>query len=494
MSQQYSLRWNNHQPNFISMFTTLLNTQTLVDVTLAAEGKHLQAHKVVLSACSTYFQSLFVENPSRHPIVILKDVTFADLRTMVDFMYYGEVNVTEEQLPQVLDTAKLLKIKGLTEMPDSTSLTRSQGTSADFQSPGESVDSQRHSASPTTSPSNKRRRKSSTGSTSLNMVIGEDARPEDVHNLEMMRAGESITLSSVPQQRRRDFDDRPLDGGQPNAEAQNLNVEPVGMEPNASGMPQGYGRRRPLAGAQLPRGEPSGPGAGAARADQAPPRHQPPIRREFPAGTRGCPLWWYRVLQGCKNVWRQQPYSVARVQEEGVPEQQAQYQEQDQAGAYYPPTGTERGDGAARETNGFDLSATFRTSRIYRQSAYRLPFARSHPYFTTEHFGCEFQRDTIEHGLRTVSSQRHIFLVTRLVRRADAHANGRGAGAAAGAAVVGALGAADAGGLPLRARAGAAHRPEYLYARFAMNVGGSNWCTMRSALFTVRNNVLVQLK
>lgn len=47
------------------------------------------------------FQALFIDNPSRHPIVILKDVTFADLRTMVDFMYYGEVNVTEEQLPQV---------------------------------------------------------------------------------------------------------------------------------------------------------------------------------------------------------------------------------------------------------------------------------------------------------------------------------------------------------------------------------------------------------
>lgn len=42
-----------------------------------------------------------MDNPSHHPIVILKDVTFADLRTMVDFMYYGEVNVTEEQLPQV---------------------------------------------------------------------------------------------------------------------------------------------------------------------------------------------------------------------------------------------------------------------------------------------------------------------------------------------------------------------------------------------------------
>lgn len=59
---------------------------------------------------------------------------------------------------QVLETAKLLKIKGLTEMPDSTSLTRSQGTSADFQSPGDSIDSQRHSSSPAASPSNKRRR------------------------------------------------------------------------------------------------------------------------------------------------------------------------------------------------------------------------------------------------------------------------------------------------------------------------------------------------
>lgn len=54
--QQFCLRWNNHQPNFISVFSSLLNSESLVDVTLAAEGRHLQAHKVVLSACSSYFQ------------------------------------------------------------------------------------------------------------------------------------------------------------------------------------------------------------------------------------------------------------------------------------------------------------------------------------------------------------------------------------------------------------------------------------------------------
>jgi hypothetical protein len=47
-------------------------------------------------------QTLFSVNPCQHPIVILKDVKYSDLKTMVDFMYYGEVNVSQEQLPAIL--------------------------------------------------------------------------------------------------------------------------------------------------------------------------------------------------------------------------------------------------------------------------------------------------------------------------------------------------------------------------------------------------------
>lgn len=53
--QQFCLRWNNHQSTLISVFDTLLENGTLVDCTLAAEGKFLRAHKVVLSACSPFF-------------------------------------------------------------------------------------------------------------------------------------------------------------------------------------------------------------------------------------------------------------------------------------------------------------------------------------------------------------------------------------------------------------------------------------------------------
>lgn len=59
--QQFCLRWNNHQSTLVAVFDTLLENGTLVDCTLAAEGKCLNAHKVVLSACSPYFEVGFIK-------------------------------------------------------------------------------------------------------------------------------------------------------------------------------------------------------------------------------------------------------------------------------------------------------------------------------------------------------------------------------------------------------------------------------------------------
>ena len=53
---EYCLRWNNHQPNLVKVFTDLLTSEALVDVTLAADGRFIQAHQLVLSACSVYFR------------------------------------------------------------------------------------------------------------------------------------------------------------------------------------------------------------------------------------------------------------------------------------------------------------------------------------------------------------------------------------------------------------------------------------------------------
>ena len=57
MANQFCLKWNNYQLSLTSAFKHLLEEEDFVDVTLSAEGKSLKAHKVVLSACSTYFRS-----------------------------------------------------------------------------------------------------------------------------------------------------------------------------------------------------------------------------------------------------------------------------------------------------------------------------------------------------------------------------------------------------------------------------------------------------
>ena len=53
---------------------------------------------MILCACSPYFKNLLEQNPAKHPIIILKDVPFAHLTAILEFMYAGEVNVITEQI------------------------------------------------------------------------------------------------------------------------------------------------------------------------------------------------------------------------------------------------------------------------------------------------------------------------------------------------------------------------------------------------------------
>lgn len=73
---------------------------------------------MVLSACSPYFQALFVNHEEKHPIVILNGVPYADMKSLLDFMYRGEVSVDQERLTAFLRVAESLRIKGLTEVND----------------------------------------------------------------------------------------------------------------------------------------------------------------------------------------------------------------------------------------------------------------------------------------------------------------------------------------------------------------------------------------
>jgi len=113
--QRFSLKWNNYQSHLVTAFESLLGEGDFVDVTLGVEGRRLSAHKMLLSACSPYFRELLKGNPCQHPIIVLRDIKYDDLHSLLQFMYNGEVNVAQDQLNSFLKSAESLKIRGLTD-------------------------------------------------------------------------------------------------------------------------------------------------------------------------------------------------------------------------------------------------------------------------------------------------------------------------------------------------------------------------------------------
>ncbi|XP_017090563.1 broad-complex core protein isoforms 1/2/3/4/5 isoform X2 [Drosophila bipectinata] len=114
-TQHFCLRWNNYQSSITSAFENLRDDEAFVDVTLACEGRSIKAHRVVLSACSPYFRELLKSTPCKHPVILLQDVNFNDLHSLVEFIYHGEVNVHQKSLQSFLKTAEVLRVSGLTQ-------------------------------------------------------------------------------------------------------------------------------------------------------------------------------------------------------------------------------------------------------------------------------------------------------------------------------------------------------------------------------------------
>jgi hypothetical protein len=78
------------------------------------------------------------DNPCQHPIIILRDVRYEDLYSLLQFMYNGEVNVAQEQLNSFLKSAEALKIRGLTDNEDSETGSSSSGGRSGAEAAGSS--------------------------------------------------------------------------------------------------------------------------------------------------------------------------------------------------------------------------------------------------------------------------------------------------------------------------------------------------------------------
>merc|ERR1711936_536496 len=114
-SEKFCLRWNDFESNISVAFRELREEKDFFDVTLACDDSQVQAHKVILSACSPFFRNVLRRNPHQHPLLYLKGVKYKELLSVLNFMYMGEVNVAQEELNSFLAVAEDLRVKGLTQ-------------------------------------------------------------------------------------------------------------------------------------------------------------------------------------------------------------------------------------------------------------------------------------------------------------------------------------------------------------------------------------------
>ena len=114
MSEKFCLRWNDFQSTVSQSFAVLRKEQDLLDVTLVSDDEvQISAHKLVLSASSSFFKSILRKNAHSHPLLYLGGVDSRKLKFVLDYIYHGEVQVYQEELDGFIEAAQKLRIEGL---------------------------------------------------------------------------------------------------------------------------------------------------------------------------------------------------------------------------------------------------------------------------------------------------------------------------------------------------------------------------------------------
>ena len=132
MSEKFCLKWNDFQSTVSQSFRSLRQEEDFYDVTLVSEDElQLSAHKLVLSACSSFFKNILKKNIHTSPLIYLSGVSSSNLRNVLDYIYCGEVQLFQDQLDSFLDAAQKLKISGLLATVDDTKLDDNDEKKAD---------------------------------------------------------------------------------------------------------------------------------------------------------------------------------------------------------------------------------------------------------------------------------------------------------------------------------------------------------------------------
>ena len=112
----------------------MMTSNAFADVTLVTDDKQqIMAHRNILSACSPVFKNILqLDSRNTNPIIYLRGIQFAEMESIMKFIYLGEARFDEDRIGEFLMVSNNLEIKGLsTDLEINNQISLNQESSED---------------------------------------------------------------------------------------------------------------------------------------------------------------------------------------------------------------------------------------------------------------------------------------------------------------------------------------------------------------------------
>ena len=109
---KFSFRWSEFELQRNIELKEIRDSSDLFDVTIACDDDQVGAHKLMLSAGSKFFQKILQKTQSSHPFLYIRGCKVEEMKSILDFLYYGEASVEQGDVQNFMSLAQDLQIKG----------------------------------------------------------------------------------------------------------------------------------------------------------------------------------------------------------------------------------------------------------------------------------------------------------------------------------------------------------------------------------------------
>ena len=115
MDERLSLRWNNQLIALQKLTKRCYLEETYSDATILCGGIFYPVHRLILSMCSKYFETMFAHcnKTNKHPFIIVKDVSSENMEAILNYIYKGEIQLLRKNLKEFMKAAEVFEIKEL---------------------------------------------------------------------------------------------------------------------------------------------------------------------------------------------------------------------------------------------------------------------------------------------------------------------------------------------------------------------------------------------